>query len=148
VVYDLETRGTERNWDLTTEDKMKSHMDEFMKLRAVPESDDADSRDTVAKKYKQMMGWDGEQIKFVGIAIESKNLTLYNRPPEEITRANWKAYEELRNNVDFIAAEACGGNVQMTDLIGKFVFMNNQVDLFKSLLAPRVATANGCSADG
>jgi len=148
VVYDLETRGTERNWDLTTEDKMKSHMDEFMKLRAVPESDDADSRDTVAKKYKEMMGWDGEQIKFVGIAIESKNLTLYNRPPEEITRANWKAYEELRNNVDFIAAEACGGNVQMTDLIGKFVFMNNQVDLFKSLLAPRFATANGCSADG
>mmetsp|Transcript_49000 Transcript_49000/g.78955 ORF Transcript_49000/g.78955 Transcript_49000/m.78955 type:complete len:565 (+) Transcript_49000:121-1815(+) len=127
VVYDLETRGTERNWDLTTEDKMKSHMDEFMKLRAVPESDDADSRDTVAKKYKEMMGWDGEQIKFVGIAIESKNLTLYNRPPEEITRANWKAYEELRNNVDFIAAEACGGNVQMTDLIGKFVFMNNQM---------------------
>jgi predicted RND superfamily exporter protein len=128
-IYDLEAlqAKTPAALDVSTEGNIVKMMPEFWKAQALPEEDDDNARPvTVSSKFSNLLGWDGTAIKFVGIAIESKNLTQWARPPEWATRQVYEAHEKLRDNVDFIAKEACGSSVQMTELSGKFTFMNNQ----------------------
>jgi len=128
-IYDLEAlqAKTPAAFDVSTEGNIVKMMPAFWKAAALPDDDDENARPVpVSSKFSNLLGWDGTAIKFVGIAIESKNLTEWARPPEWATRQNYEAYEKLRDNVDFIAKEACGSSVQMTELRGKFTFMNNQ----------------------
>ena len=127
-IYDLEAhqRKNPGAYDASTDANIVKLMPAFVEEKAIPDGDGEDSNEAIGVKYKNMVGWDGEAIKFVGVAIESRNLTFYNRPPEWETQKNYEAYDKLRSNVDAIAKDACGSPVQMTDLDGKFVFMNNQ----------------------
>ena len=74
---------------------------------------------------------DGAQLRFVGIALEASNLTERGRLSESYTRSNYEAYQNLAFEINRVAAEECG-DVHMTDLDGKFVFMNNQAIYRKS----------------
>jgi len=79
------------------------------------------------------IGWDGTTVKFVGISIEAKQVTQWDQPAEDYMLTQYEMYDDLRANIDFIAKEACGSEVIMTDRFdgmadgaSKFVFMNNQ----------------------
>jgi hypothetical protein len=85
-----------------------------------------ESGEIYKEKYANLIGWDGSALQFVGIAVESANLQAATTAPEHVTARDYAGYEALRENMDFIAREACGSEVMMTDLQGKFVYMNNQ----------------------
>lgn len=112
-------------WKLDTADAINNIIGDFMKSNALPEDATTSSQTTVEKKYKNMLGYDGDVVKFVGIALEAAALTPDNRPSENQARVEYDKFEALRSHIDSIAAGECG-HVQMTDLDGKFVFMNNQ----------------------
>ena len=114
-------------WDTSSPEKVELVMNDFLAHRAMQDPDAPDTIQTIEGKYNQMIGWNGEKMKFVGIALESRNLTLYNRPAEPVTRSNYEAYDKLRTKIDEVAAEACGCKVQMTDQVQKFITMNNQM---------------------
>ena len=46
--------------------------------------------------------------------------------PEEHTRRYYEGFEALRQRLDAASRGVCGGEVLMTDLDGKFVYMHNQ----------------------
>ena len=120
-VYDLDKVALDKRWTLNSADKIEEHMEEFLQT-PVPGSGKGS---TVESTYSNLLGWDGEKLLFAGIAIEASNLTENGRTSEAYTRQNYESYLELASKINDLAAEQCG-EVQMTDLAGKFVFMNNQ----------------------
>jgi hypothetical protein len=84
--------------------------------------------DPMLQVYENMIGWDGNALKFLSVAVESRSMTPWSRPPEEFTRDQYDGYLKLGKSVDALTKGACGGTgVLMTDLEEKFVFMNNQM---------------------
>ena len=65
-------------------------------------------------------------VRYVAISVESKVLQLNRNHPEDHARRSYEGYEELRRRIDSMTREACGSEVMMTDLDGKFVYMHNQ----------------------
>jgi len=129
--YQARNPGADRN-------APKTWMTEFFKEN-VPEVDDEETSKIIPVSQRfntaggARIGWDGTNLKFVGISIEAKAVTQWDRPPEDFMMKQYKMYDDLRANLDFIAADACGSKVLMTDRFdgmadggSKFVFMNNQ----------------------
>ena len=61
------------------------HMNEFMQMPSLEEP-----RRTVADMFQDRVGWNGTHVRFVAISVVSSNLTLYNRPSEDVTRREYK----------------------------------------------------------
>lgn len=72
------------------------------------------------------IGWDGNDVKFVAISVEAKEISRWDRPGENWMRQRYEEYDSLSANMDNIAFSACKSKVIMTDIEQKFVFMNNQ----------------------
>ena len=112
-------------------DTPSSWMPAFMKEK-VPEVDDEDTTKMISREQfyngdmGMRMGWNGEALKFVAISIEAKSITRWDEPPENVMAMKYNQYDSLRQNMNDIAQNACGSEVFMTDLNGKFVFMNTQ----------------------
>jgi protein dispatched 1 len=112
-------------------DQPSSWIPAFMK-ETVPEVDDADTTKMIPREQfyntdgVMHMGWNGKALKFLAISIEAKSITQWDEPAEDVMAAKYKQYDKLRQNMHDIAKEACGSEVFMTDLNGKFVFMNTQ----------------------
>ena len=123
-IYDLDAFARKNSWTLTSTEVIKSKIGEFFESVAL--SDDGPSS-TIENKYKNMLGWDGADIKFVGIALEATNLTIDNRLSEVFTRKNYEAYLELADQINANTSDQCG-NVQMTGWVPL---------LFPSAPAPR-----------
>lgn len=85
-----------------------------------------DSSKTVIGQYGNELGWDGESLKYVALAVESQNLDPFSTPSEKFTRSQYEAFLSIADDVDSIVSEHCTGKVIMTDLDQRFVFMNNQ----------------------
>jgi len=114
--------------DAADREKPETWMPGFMQM-IVPDKDDEDT--TTKVKVSQFygdryMGWNGKEVKFVSISVEAKEITRWDRPGEDWMMERYKKYDDLRNNINDIAQEACGSEVFMTDTEDKFVFMNTQ----------------------
>jgi hypothetical protein len=64
-------------------------------------------------------------MKFVAISSESNELDPWGTDGESMTRKEYDQYVMIGEEQDKIS-QSCSGNVIMTDLNEKFVFMNNQ----------------------
>lgn len=115
-VYDLDYLALKQNWTLDSAETIESKMDDFITSTAL--ADDSASSSMVLGKYKDMLGWNGATMQFVGISLEATNLTRDNRPPETVTRFNYEAYLDLADRMNVIASEHCG-DVQMTGFLFK-----------------------------
>mmetsp|Transcript_31945 Transcript_31945/g.77486 ORF Transcript_31945/g.77486 Transcript_31945/m.77486 type:complete len:491 (+) Transcript_31945:2397-3869(+) len=88
---------------------------------------DDDGTETVARRYQNEIGWDGTSLKYAAVSAESKVLTALSREPEATTRREYEQFIALSDIANTIVSKHCTGNVVVTDLNEKFVFMNNQV---------------------
>ena len=88
---------------------------------------DESGSDTIAGRYQNEIGWDGQSMRFAAVAAESAVLDPFGIDGESFTRAEYEQFIKIAEEQDKLAQSCNGGNeVVMTDLDEKFVFMNNQ----------------------
>jgi hypothetical protein len=87
---------------------------------------DDEGTETIGSRYSTEIGWNGSSLKYAAIAVESDVLDPFGRDAESITRKEYDQFVKIASNVEEALAKSCGGNVIMTDLDEKFIFMNNQ----------------------
>jgi len=95
---------------------------------------DPNGRETVSRRYQNEIGWDGTSLKYAAVSAESNVLTALSTQSEPVTRREYDQFVELGDTANAIVSKYCTGNVVVTDLDNKFVFMNNQVIYMKSAL--------------
>ena len=122
-MYDLEEKAKTNGWNSNG----RVHPADFdTVMSSFMASTNADFI-TMSKLYSNHMGWDGQELKFVAISVESKSLNMYSETTEVVTRRLYDAHEALRNNINKIAKDSCGSEVMMTDFPhNTFIDMNNQ----------------------
>jgi len=109
------------NWTVPL-DNLPSFMGRFLKETSCF----SDSRSTILSYYKNELGWDGNKLKYAGISVESNVLDPHSNSPEMVARKEYDMMIQLSEEFDDTLGERCGSKTIMTDLNGKFVFMNNQ----------------------
>jgi hypothetical protein len=77
--------------------------------------------ETIAGRYARELGWDGHAFKYAAISAESDQLDS-----EFLTRNEYDQFVRIAEEADKVVSIHCSGNVVMTDLDEKFVFMHNQ----------------------
>eukprot|EP00804_Cyclotella_cryptica_P024803 CCRYP_001761-RA/>CCRYP_001761-RA protein AED:0.23 eAED:0.23 QI:209/0.75/0.6/1/1/1/5/0/1089 len=87
---------------------------------------DEEGIETIGSRYSTEIGWDGYSLRYAAIAAESDVLSPFGQVAESVTRKEYDQFVQIASEVDEIISTSCGGNVIMTDLDEKFVFMNNQ----------------------
>lgn len=102
--------------------EVPSLMDGFLSERSCF----SDEGQTILNYYQNEIGWDGTNIRFAGIALESSVIDPFSTLPESTVRVEYDAMLEIATELSSVISSACGGDVVMTDLDQKFVFMNNQ----------------------
>merc|ERR1712038_310937 len=119
-----------QDWNVKPED-VNAVMKEFVKQKSC--MPDAQSR-TIMTYYDEELGWDGKDLRYAAISVESLTLTASEQTSESKTRKEYDAYVEMTKTVDEIALNACGGESIMTDLNQKWVFMHSQKIYVKSAI--------------
>jgi len=72
-------------------------------------------------------GWDGEELRYVSIQVESQVLDQWSNLAEDVTRTQYEGFQRLAEHLNGVVGDSCGASgVLMTDLEQKFIFMNNQ----------------------
>lgn len=108
-------------WQVSQED-LPLIMDGFLRERSCNEESQL-----VSGFYRNDIGWDGASMRYAAISVESEELQPFSAEPESFTRAEYDKFVQLAGDLDEIVTHACGGGeVIMTDLDLRFVFMNNQ----------------------
>ena len=97
-------------------------MPEFLKQKTC--YDEAEL-ETVSGRYSEMIGWDGKSMRYAAVAAESAVLDPFGIDGEQFTREQYNQFVAIAEKQDKIS-QSCSGEVIMTDLDEKFVFMNNQ----------------------
>jgi len=92
-----------------------------------------DLTETISGRYSNEIGWDGTQIKYVAVSVESKELDPFGLDAESLTRREYDQFIEIRDKY-LDSTRKCLGNVITTDLDEKFVFMNNQAIYVKTAI--------------
>ena len=91
--------------------------------------DDA-GRETVSGRYQNEIGWNGLDLRFAAVSLESNVLDPFGRDAEEYTRKEYELFLAIAREQDAIISKSChptsNSPTIMTDLDEKFVFMNNQ----------------------
>ncbi len=82
---------------------------------------------TIKEYYDESLGWDGKNLRYVGISVESSFLDPFAVPPEAEVRVHYDKFIEFAKQLDDDMESVCNSKTMMTDLNQKFVFMNNQV---------------------
>jgi hypothetical protein len=121
---DYVTRGDWKNetWQVDPAN-LTDIMDGFLKQRTCF---DDDGVETTSGRYADEMGWDGNNMKYAAIAVESNILTPFSVDSEQNTRREYDQFIALGEEANEIVSQYCSGDVIITDLREKFVFMNNQ----------------------
>ena len=88
---------------------------------------DENRRDTVSGRYQNEIGWNGLEMKYAAISLESNVLDPFGLDAESVTRREYDQFVAIQNEQDDIVSKSCRGFPIMTDLDDKFTFMNNQV---------------------
>lgn len=107
-------------WQLSPE-KLATVMNDFL-----DEFSCAEPTETVSTFYNNEMGWDGQTLRYAAISVESEALNPFSQEPQGFVRNEYDGFVSIAEELEEMVSEACSGAVIMTDLEGKFVFMNNQ----------------------
>lgn len=110
------------NWQIDPAD-LDGMMDGFLREKSCY---DEDSVDNIATRYSNELGWDGIQMRYAAISVESEVLNPFSQDAESVTRGEYDQFVAIATEVDQVVSVHCSGEVVMTDLSEKFVFMNNQ----------------------
>mmetsp|Transcript_27636 Transcript_27636/g.33598 ORF Transcript_27636/g.33598 Transcript_27636/m.33598 type:complete len:1151 (-) Transcript_27636:98-3550(-) len=111
----------ETNWTVPPA-KFASFMTDFLAQKSCL----SDRNITILSYYEDEIGWDGTQLKFAGISLESSVLDRFSTRSELVAREQYDAMIQISENFDATMKNSCGSEVIMTDLDEKFTFMNNQ----------------------
>jgi predicted RND superfamily exporter protein len=106
-------------------------MPEFLKQKTCY---DEDERETISGRYQNEIGWNGANLMFAAVSAEAKYLDPFGRDSETATRKEYDQFLAIANEQESIVSRSCGGQVIMTDLGEKFVFMNNQAIYVQSAI--------------
>jgi hypothetical protein len=87
---------------------------------------DEDGTATISGRYSDEIGWDGTAMRYAAVSAESIILTPFGVESESRTRAEYDQFIAIGEEVNDVISQYCSGNVVVTDLDEKFVFMNNQ----------------------
>eukprot|EP00980_Cylindrotheca_fusiformis_P001336 scaffold338_cov116-Cylindrotheca_fusiformis.AAC.1 len=87
---------------------------------------DDDRVETISGRYQDELGWDGSAMKYAAISAASSVLKPFATQSESETRAEYDRFIAIGEEAGSIVSQYCSGNVVVTDLEEKFVFMNNQ----------------------
>ena len=88
---------------------------------------DDDGMETIGSRYSTEIGWNGNEMKYAAVAVESNVLNPFGRDSESLTRKEYDQFLDIAEEISqWSVTSSCSGNVIMTDLDEKFVFMNNQ----------------------
>jgi len=93
-----------------------------------------DGGETISGEYQNEIGWNGSELKFAAVSVESQVLDPFGLDAESTTRQEYEQFIAIAREQNAIITESCSGDVIMTDLDNKFVFMNNQVLYVQSAL--------------
>jgi len=104
---------------------MADTMEKFLKQRTCFDSG-AGSVETTAERYAEDLGWDGTAMKYAAVSVESNILTPFSVDSESNTRREYDQFIALGKEANEVVSQYCSGDVIVTDLREKFVFMNNQ----------------------
>jgi predicted RND superfamily exporter protein len=87
---------------------------------------DEEATASISRMYSDEIGWDGSSMKYAAVSAQSNVLSPFGIDAESVTREEYDQFIALAAEADEVVSEYCTGKVVMTDLVGKFVFMNNQ----------------------
>lgn len=88
-----------------------------------------DETESISARYNKELGWDGKNMRYASISVESNNLDPFSIKPEAYVRGQYDqflAIQKALSDTDNDVRLACTGSVVMTDLNEIFIFMNNQ----------------------
>ena len=95
---------------------------------------DSDRPMRIESMYASEIGWDGTSMRYAAISARTEVLTPFGIFPESVTRKEYDQFDMIAKSLGSMVSEYCYGNVIMTDLDRKFVFMNNQSIYAKTAL--------------
>lgn len=108
------------DWQIPPAD-LASIIPEFLQQRSC-----FDPTKTILGVYGDEIGWDGKTMKYAAISVESEVLNPFSRDPESTARNEYDQFVEITKELESTVSTVCSEPIVMTDLDGKFVFMNNQ----------------------
>jgi len=88
--------------------------------------DDDDDNISIEEYYKDSMGWDGSNLRYAGISLDSTILDPFSNSAEKEVRRHYDTFIKFAKELDGTMGGACQSKTIMTDLDQGFVFMNNQ----------------------
>jgi predicted RND superfamily exporter protein len=123
------------NWTIT-EDELPTLMEGFLEEESCFESTRGGNSETTGARYRNELGWDGENLIYASVAVEDEVLNPFSQEAEATARRQYDQYVDLVNDLKSTVTKACtkSGEVIMTDTDGKFTFMNNQSIYVQSAL--------------
>jgi multidrug efflux pump subunit AcrB len=80
----------------------------------------------ILETYDATLGWDGNDLKYAGISIESSILDPFSNLPEDKVRDHYDMFIAIKDELDASMSNDCQSNVIFSDSDQKFIFMNNQ----------------------
>merc|ERR1711862_572874 len=97
-----------------------------------------DATATISSRYSDEIGWDGAALRYLSVSVESNVLDPFSVTPEVVTKREYNQFIAIRDELEASVSRQCLGNVVMTDLDEKFVFMNNQAIYVRSAVQSSV----------
>ena len=107
-------------WQVPVAD-LSTTMQDFLNKPACKEG-----QESVGSYYDATLGWDGTNLKYAGVSVDSSILDPRGVLAEDVVRVHYDKFIEVKERLDESVGPACGTMTTMTDLDQKFVFMNNQ----------------------
>jgi hypothetical protein len=121
--YVLSGMWRNEDWQIHPED-LPQIMEGFLdQTSCFSESGHATS---IESMYESELGWNGTSMQYAAISARTKVLTPFGIFPESVTRHEYDQFVVIAEELGITVSEYCDGNVMLTDLDRKFVFMNNQ----------------------
>jgi len=84
--------------------------------------------------YSNEIGYNGEEMKYAAVSFESEVLDPWTQKPESFVREQYDFVISMAKEFNDIVSDRCAGDVIVTDLNEKFVFMNNQSIYIRTVL--------------
>lgn len=133
---DYVRKGTWRNetWQVDPAD-LADFMPDFLRQRTCFGED---LTQTISSRYSDEIGWDGAALRYLSVSVESNVLDPFSVTPESVTKNEYNQFIAIRDELEASVSRQCLGNVVMTDLDEKFVFMNNQAIYVRSAIQSSV----------
>lgn len=108
------------DWQVPVAD-LSATLEDFVKKPTCTED-----QEKAGQYYDATLGWDGTNLKYAGVSVDSSILDPRGVLAEDVVRVHYDKFVEVTKKFDETVGKACGTMTTMTDLDQKFVFMDNQ----------------------